>query len=813
MGPGGDRARGVHREPGRGRGRAYRVAHPSDQGGLLRGGQSAGLGQRGQHRELLGLPVGRLPGVPYQTTRGIRASEPLSRSTKASSGPVSAPLDRAATTVTAVSAAPCSGEASWAARSLGALAGRNEVLSLCVTLDSDGSSAMAAAAPAAQASTMAQRKRTVSRPVAAKKVPTKAIVAGRGAAPLDPGERSVSSWLIRSGTVAFRPAPGQIPDSPGVYRFRDEHGRVIYVGKAKSLRQRLTHYFPDLAGLHPRTQTMVTTAADRRVDRGPHRGRGAAARVLLIKEYRPAVQRQVPRRQELPVPRGHPERGVPAGAGDARGQAQGRPLLRPVRATPGRSARPSTCCCASSRSAPARPGCSSAPPQIGRPCLLGYIGKCSAPCVGRVTAEEHRELAEDFCDFMAGRHRPVRQAAGARDARGRRRAGVRAGRPAARRPRALQRAMEKQAVVLGDGTDADVIALAEDELEAAVQVFHVRGGRVARPARLGGRQGRGRRHRRAWSSSSCSSCTAERRGGRASLARARSWCPRCRRTPTPSPSGSAERRGGPGRAPGAAARRQEGAAWRPSSRNAERGARPAQDQARQRPDHPEQGAQEIAGGARPDEAPLRIECYDISHLQGTDVVASMVVFEDGLARKSEYRRFEIKGHDGSDDVASMHEVITRRFRRYLEERRRPASWTTLGPRGRRGRRRCGRPGRRTAQRKFAYPPNLVVVDGGQPQAAAAARALDELGIDDVAVCGLAKRLEEVWLPGEDVPGRSCRAAARGCTCCSGCGTRRTGSRSPTTGPSAPRRTQPAPWTTCPGSARRAARRCSSSSAR
>jgi excinuclease ABC subunit C len=148
-----------------------------------------------------------------------------------------------------------------------------------------------------------------------------------------------------------------------------------------------------------------------------------------------------------------------------------------------------------------------------------------------------------------------------------------------------------------------------------------------------------------------------------------------------------------------------------------------------------------------DDAPLRIECYDVSNLQGTHVVASMIVFEDGLARKSEYRRFSIRGLDGTDDVASIYEVISRRFRRYLEEREETGELDVLGDREEED-----EPGVVTPpRRKFAYPPNLVVIDGGQPQVAAAARALDELGIDDVSVCGLAKRLEEVWLPGEDSP--------------------------------------------------------------
>jgi excinuclease ABC subunit C len=150
--------------------------------------------------------------------------------------------------------------------------------------------------------------------------------------------------------------------------------------------------------------------------------------------------------------------------------------------------------------------------------------------------------------------------------------------------------------------------------------------------------------------------------------------------------------------------------------------------------------EEISEALDLDSAPLRIECYDISHLQGDDVVASMVVFEDGLQRKGEYRRFQIRGFQGQDDVRSMHEVITRRFRRYLADKEKTGEWVDDDLKDDEGR-----------PRKFAYPPQLVVVDGGQPQVAAARRALDELGIDDIAVCGLAKRLEEVWLPGEDDP--------------------------------------------------------------
>jgi excinuclease ABC subunit C len=162
---------------------------------------------------------------------------------------------------------------------------------------------------------------------------------------------------------------------------------------------------------------------------------------------------------------------------------------------------------------------------------------------------------------------------------------------------------------------------------------------------------------------------------------------------------------------------------------------------------------EIQEGLGLDDAPLRIECYDVSNLQGTHVVASMVVFEDGLARKSEYRRFAIKGTGGTDDISSIHEVITRRFRRYLAEREKTGELDTLGDPLAEDQDQDLLAERAdvTATRKFAYPPNLVVVDGGPLQADAAARALAELGIDDVAVCGLAKRLEEVWQPGEEYP--------------------------------------------------------------
>src|ERR1700683_3678652 len=366
--------------------------------------------------------------------------------------------------------------------------------------------------------------------------------------------------------------------------------------------------------------------------------------------------------------------------------------------------------------------------QIGRPCLLGYIGKCSAPCVKRISEEEHRALAEDFCDFMAGQ--------------------------TARFASRLEAEM-RQAVVLGDGTDCDVIALAEDQLEAAVQVFYVRGGRF--------------RGQRGWVLDKVEDVTpaglvehflGQVYGETPDDAEAvNAGIPREVLVPElpPDPAAMtvwlAERRGGPVslRVP---RRGDKKALLEPVARTA--GQSLALHKTRRASDLTtrSKALSEIQEGLGLDDAPLRIECYDVSNLQGTHVVASMVVFEDGLARKSEYRRFAIKGTDGTDDISAIHEVIGRRFRRYLAEREKTGELDTLGdPEAAEDQDQDPDAERPvvTAQRKFAYPPNLVVVDGGPGQAAAAARALTELGIDDVAVCGLAKRLEEVWQPGEEYP--------------------------------------------------------------
>jgi excinuclease ABC subunit C len=542
---------------------------------------------------------------------------------------------------------------------------------------------------------------------------------------------------------SYRPKPGEIPDSPGVYRFRDEHRRVIYVGKAKSLRQRLANYFQDLASLHPRTRTMVTTAASVEWTVVSTEVEALQLEYSWIKEFDPRFNVKyrddksypylaVTMNEEFPrvqVMRGQKRKGVryfgPYGHAWAIRDTVDL-LLRvfPVR----------TCSAGVFKNAA----------RTGRPCLLGYIGKCSAPCVDRVSADEHRDLAEDFCDFMAGRtgayirrleqqmteaaeEMEYERAARLRDDIG-----------------ALKKAMEKSAVVLADATDADLIAVAEDELEAAVQIFHVRGGRV--------------RGQRGWVTDKVEEITTgalvehalqqlygEEKGDSVPK---EVLVPALPDPVEPVQEWLAERRGS-GVSLRIPQRGDKKALMETVQRNAQQAlvlhkTKRASDLTTR-----SRALEEIAEALDLDSAPLRIECYDISHLQGDDVVASMVVFEDGLQRKSEYRRFQIKGFAGQDDVRSMHEVISRRFRRYLAEKEKTGEWVDDLPEE--GTAENGLKDDDGRPKKFAYPPQLVVVDGGQPQVAAAKKALDELGIDDIAVCGLAKRLEEVWLPDDDDP--------------------------------------------------------------
>ncbi|WFE66919.1 excinuclease ABC subunit UvrC [Micromonospora sp. WMMD714] len=539
----------------------------------------------------------------------------------------------------------------------------------------------------------------------------------------------------------YRPASGTIPESPGVYRFRDGTGRVIYVGKAKNLRARLNSYFGDLLGLHERTRQMVTTAESVDWMTVATEVDALQQEFTWIKQYDPrfnvryrddksypylavTLDEEYPR---LQVMRGAKRKGVRYFGPYSHAWAIRETLDLLLRVFPAR-----TC----SAGVFKRAG------QVGRPCLLGYIGKCSAPCVGTVSADAHRAIVDNFCEFMAGRtdsmvRRLEREMTEASEQ-------LEFERAARLRDdvAALRRAMEKQTVVLGDGTDADVVAFADDPLEAAVQVFHVRDGRV-RGQRgwvvekteelttgdlvhhfctqvYGGEQGEADVPRELLvpelpaDAEALADWLSARRGSRVSL-----------RVPQ---------------------RGDKKTLLETVGRNAKDAL--ARHKLKRAGDLTTRGKalDEISEALGMRTAPLRIECFDVSQIQGTDVVASMVVFEDGLPRKSEYRRFIVRG--ATDDLSAMSEVLRRRFARYLDAR------AETGELGEETASDPDRPGIDPATgrpRRFAYPPQLVIVDGGAPQVAAAAQALAELGIDDVALCGLAKRLEEVWLPDDDYP--------------------------------------------------------------
>ncbi|WP_082957501.1 excinuclease ABC subunit UvrC [Mycobacterium sp. E802] len=573
--------------------------------------------------------------------------------------------------------------------------------------------------------------------------------------------------------ATYRPAPGSIPVEPGVYRFRDPHGRVIYVGKAKSLRSRLTSYFADIASLAPRTRQMVMTAGSVEWTVVTTEVEALQLEYNWIKEFDPrfniryrddktypvlavTLNEEYPR---LMVYRGPRRKGVRYFGPYSHAWAIRETLDLLTRVFPART------CSA---------GVFKRHKQIDRPCLLGYIDKCSAPCIGRVSAEEHRRIVLDFCDFLAGKTDRL-----ARDMEQQMTAAAEAldfERAARLRDdiAALKRALEKQAVVLGDGTDADVVAFADDDLEAAVQVFHVRGGRV--------------RGQRGWivEKSSEPEATGDSE-------------PEATGDSEPEATGDSEPEATGGSEPEQFGRQQlveqfltqfygeqaelggaadeatnpvprevlvpvlppnadELAAWLSGLRGSRVSLRvPLRGDKRTLAETVQRNAQEAlaqhklkrAGdfNARSEalqsiqdnlglaDAPLRIECVDISHVQGTDVVASLVVFEDGLPRKSDYRHYAIReaaGDGRSDDVASIAEVTRRRFLRHVADSQPD-------------------PSAEQRPRRFAYPPNLFVVDGGAPQVNAASAVLEELGVTDVAVIGLAKRLEEVWVPGEPDP--------------------------------------------------------------
>jgi excinuclease ABC subunit C len=528
---------------------------------------------------------------------------------------------------------------------------------------------------------------------------------------------------------------------------------VIYVGKAKSLRSRLTSYFADVYSLAPRTRQMVMTAGSVEWTVVNTEVEALQLEYNWIKEFDPrfniryrddksypvlavTLNEEYPR---LMVYRGARRKGVRYFGPYSHAWAIRETLDLLTRVFPART------CSA---------GVFKRHRQIGRPCLLGYIDKCSAPCIERVSAEEHRRIVNDFCDFLAGKtdrlardmEQQMNEAAEQLDFE----------RAARLRDNisALKRALEKQAVVFGDGTDADVVAFADDELEAAVQVFHVRGGRV--------------RGQRGWiveKSGEPGESSQERLveqfltqfygdqveldgGADESL----SPVPRQVLVPClPANAGELETWLSQLRGSRVSLRVPRRGDKRALAETVKRNAQDAltQHKLKRAGDFTARSAalQSIQDALGLADAPLRIECVDISHVQGTDVVASLVVFEDGLPRKSDYRHYAIRdaaGEGRSDDVASIAEVTRRRFYRHLHDIQ-DSNGLAAQDNVAAG---AAPPGK---SRKFAYPPNLFVVDGGAPQVNAAQAVLDELGVSDVAVIGLAKRLEEVWVPSEPDP--------------------------------------------------------------
>lgn len=584
--------------------------------------------------------------------------------------------------------------------------------------------------------------------------------------------------------TTYRPTPSTIPTEPGVYKFRDEQRRVIYVGKAKNLRSRLGSYFQDLTQLHPRTRQMVTTAAGVEWTVVASEVEALQLEYTWIKRFDPRFN--VKYRDDKtypmlavstgePVPRAFFYRGPRRPGVRYFGPYVHTWAIRQTIDSLTRVFPVRTC----------TKGVYNRHENLGRPCLLGYIDKCSAPCVGRVSAAEYREIVAGFLSFMGGNTNAVvrdlkaEMTQAAEELEFERAAKLRDDLAA------IDKVMEQQAVVLGDGTDTDLIAFHTDQLEAAVQIFQVRGGRI--------------RGQRGW--------VVEKTGDQASAGTVAEGEPdpalpalmqnfliqfysdavereqleeaedaaRVRRRGIDQLSRSApqertvvpreilvqalpaeatevaellgELRGGT-----VALRVPQRGDKRALLETVARNAREAlhQHKLKRVGDLTSRSAalqqlQEVLGL---DQAPLRIECVDISHLQGTDVVASLVVFEDGVPKKQDYRRYGIKeaaGGGRSDDVASIAEVTRRRFRRHHEDKlAHPVEDDTVF-------REEQVAEASTDPRRFAYPPQLFLVDGGIPQVGAAQAVFDELGVIDVALIGLSERLEEVWLPGAREP--------------------------------------------------------------
>jgi excinuclease ABC subunit C len=547
---------------------------------------------------------------------------------------------------------------------------------------------------------------------------------------------AITNGAAPSQTVPYRPKAGEIPTAPGVYRFRDASRRVLYVGKAKNLRARLSNYFQPLRNLHERTRRMVTTAASVEWTVVGNEFEALQLEYTWIKEYNPPFNVVFKDDKSYPylavtlgdavpralVTRNRKDRHTRYFGPYTKVWAIRETLDLMLKAFPMRS-------CSD--------GVYRRAEQTGRPCLLADIGKCAAPCVARITTEEHRELANEFVDFMSGSDQRYLRTLTKEMQDASSDLNFEAAARYRDRIQALTAVMEKTAVVLSDNVDADVFAIAHDELAAAVQQFIVRGGRIRGTrswvvdkeidVELGelvetvlqnAYDGDFAPPREVivpevpedsavleqWLTARRAEIDGASRGGAVALHTAQ--------------------RGDKAQLAQTAALNAKGAlALYKTRRSADFTAR----------SHALNDIQDALGMA---DAPLRIECYDVSHLQGTNVVASMVVMEDGLPRKDQYRRFAIP--ETTDDTDSIYQVLTRRLAYLKEEAAAPVA------------ERDGETGE-LRRKKFAYAPQLLLVDGGQPQVNAARRALEESGVQGIQLAGIAKRLEEVWLPDSDFP--------------------------------------------------------------
>ncbi|MDR6198312.1 excinuclease ABC subunit C [Microbacterium sp. SORGH_AS428] len=542
--------------------------------------------------------------------------------------------------------------------------------------------------------------------------------------------------------LPYRPKQGEIPTSPGVYRFRDAEGRILYVGKAKNLRARLSNYFAPLHTLHERTRRMVTTASSVEWTVVGSDVEALQLEYMWIQEFSPTFNVRYKDDKSYPYMAITLADEAPRVIVTRNRRIKGAKYFGPypkvwavhdvidlmIKVFPIR-----TCSDASYKKAMA----------TGRPCFPGQIGRCGGPCSMKVTIEEHRAIVDDFVAFMAGGDQRfaraltarMREAAAAMDYEAA--AGYRD------KLQAIEAVLGKSALVLSDDTDADLFGIAEDELAAAVQHFVVRGGRV-----------RGVRATTIEKEIDISGAelvdqVIQRTYGDAAAAD----IPKQVLVPAlPDDVAELEQwlrdKRGKNVTIQVAQRGGKADLMRTATLNAQQAL--MLHKTRRTSDYVARtqaltDLQEALGLAT---APLRIECFDVSHLAGTNVVASMVVFEDGLPRKDQYRSFSVA--ETTDDTDSLYQVLTRR----LAHLDRPEDADVEIAAAAIDAEQASADGEVATVRKrprFAYPPQLLIVDGGQPQVAAAARALEESGHTEIALCGIAKRLEEIWLPGEEYP--------------------------------------------------------------